>query len=324
MAKLPAPVRFLTFMQNQPALETLDAFHQPCAGLPLSVLRQWFHGGGDTGLHWHTNFWTLYCVMGGRGIHLINDHPYPVARGDVYIVPPGGVVSYRDYSDLSALAFSWTTELFLPHEWNALRALPGFWPLMLPFDENDSRRNCRLHLPPERFRGVEANAREIADELESGTAAGGLLARGGLLRILVHLARWNAQHRNSPTEPRPLESTESASAGAAREETAPVFADVLRLIEERYAEPLTVPQLAARLFLSTGAFNILFRRETGVSPAAYLRRLRLDRAQTLLRESDLTVAQVATQSGFADAAHFSRAFRAAFGSAPREYRTQWK
>ncbi|HEX8551711.1 MAG TPA: AraC family transcriptional regulator [Abditibacteriaceae bacterium] len=304
-------------MQNQPTPETLENFYRPCAGLPLIVLRQWFNGGGDTGLRWHTNFWTLYCVMGGRGIHLINEHPYPVARGDVYIVPPGGIVAYRDYSDLSALAFSWTTELFLPHEWNALRALPGFWPLMLPFEENNSRRNCRLHLPPERFRGVEANAREIADELETGTAAGGLLARGGLLRILVHLARWNAQNTGTQEAELPLKNT-------AREETAPVFADVLRLIEERYAEPLTVPQLAARLFLSTGAFNILFRRETDVSPAAYLRRLRLDRAQTLLRESDESVAQIAARSGFGDAAHFSRAFRAAFGLSPRQYREQWK
>jgi transcriptional regulator GlxA family with amidase domain len=171
---------------------------------------------------------------------------------------------------------------------------------------------------------MEHVTRAVADELETGTASGGLLARGGLLRVLVHLARWNAQNEDSLRAKSENANVHSASTISAREETAPVFADVLRLIEERYTEPLTVPQLAARLFLSTGAFNILFRRETGVSPAVYLRRLRLDRAQTLLRESDDAVAQIAARSGFGDAAHFSRAFRAAFGLTPRQYREQWK
>jgi AraC-like DNA-binding protein len=226
----------------------------------------------------------------------------------VYIVPPGGDVGYRDYHQFTALAFSWTTELFSPAEWDALRALPGFWPLMIPFEADDTVRNVRLHISPEAFRGVEANAREIADELDTGEAAAGFIARGMLFRMLVHLARWN----------------QGAVQADAPRAGAPRFADVLRVIEERYAEPLTVPQLAARLFLSTGAFNVLFRRETGVSPAAYLRRLRLDRAQTLLRETDDSIAHVATQSGFGDAAHFSRAFRAAFKMSPRQYREQWK
>lgn len=288
--------------------QTLDDFFQPCTDLPLIAMRQWYDGGGDTGRFLHTTFWTLYFVLGGSGLHVINDHPYPIARGDVYIVPPGGVVGYRDFYGLSALGFSWTTELFSPSEWDALRALPGFWPLMMPFENEEALRNCRVHFSPEAFRDVEANAREIADELETGEAAAGFVARGALFRSLVHLARWNQTTAHSEVQ----------------RTAAPRFADILRLIEERYAEPLTVPQLAARLFLSTGAFNILFRRETGVSPAAYLRRLRLDRAQTLLRESDCTVAQVAARSGFGDAAHFSRAFRAAFAISPRQYREQWK
>lgn len=271
-------------------------------------MRQRYDGGGDTGRFLHTDFWTLYVVLSGSGLHLVNEHPYPVARGDVYIVPPGGVVGYRDFSSLSAFAFCWPTTLFTGTEWEALQALPGFWPLMVPFENDDARRNCRLHLSPEAFRGVEANAREIAGELETSEAAAGLVARGGLFRALVHLARWNSK----------------AEPAAGVRTTAPHFADVLRLIEERYAEPLTVPQLAACLFLSAGAFNELFRRETGVSPAAYLRRLRLDRAQTLLRETDDSIALIAAHSGFGDAAHFSRAFRAAFALSPREYREQFR
>ena len=310
--KLSASPLYLTFMRVSPKSQSFQELCPRHEALPLCAMRQSYNGGGDTGLFLHTDFWTLYFVLSGSGLHVVNEHPYPVARGDVYIVPPGGVVGYRDYSGLSAFAFCWTTELFSTDDWNALRALPGFWPLMVPFEGEaqgeDMRRNCRLHFSPEAFRGIETDAREIAKELEAAESAAALVARGMLFRSLVHLARSNDKNE--------LPQLERIAA--------PRFADVLRLIEERYAEPLTVPQLAARLFLSAGAFTELFRRETGVSPAAYLRRLRLDRAQTLLRETDDSVAHIAACSGFADAAHFSRAFRAAFALSPREYREQFR
>jgi transcriptional regulator GlxA family with amidase domain len=98
------------------------------------------------------------------------------------------------------------------------------------------------------------------------------------------------------------------------------LADIIRVCEEHFFENLSVPQLAARMFLSPGHFTEIFTREVGMPPAAYLRRLRLERAQTLLRETTLPVTAVAMQVGFSDAAGLSRAFRGAFGLSPLQYR----
>ena len=52
----------------------------------------------------------------------------------------------------------------------------------------------------------------------------------------------------------------------------------------------------------------------------YVRRIRMERAQSLLAASDAAVGQIALSCGFEDAAHFSRAFKTYSGSTPLEFR----
>jgi transcriptional regulator GlxA family with amidase domain len=59
----------------------------------------------------------------------------------------------------------------------------------------------------------------------------------------------------------------------------------------------------------------------GVSPIAYLRRQRIERARRLLRETDLPVGAIALQVGFNDFSYFARTFREVVGVTPRGYRT---
>lgn len=69
-------------------------------------------------------------------------------------------------------------------------------------------------------------------------------------------------------------------------------------------------------------FCALYRQYRGVSPGAFLKAERLARAQQLLRRSDLTVAEVGAQIGYADATVFGRVFRAATGLTPGSWRAQ--
>ena len=88
------------------------------------------------------------------------------------------------------------------------------------------------------------------------------------------------------------------------------------LLHRRLATCPPITQLAAQAGMSESYFFRSFRRRTGQTPRAYLARIRLDRAQALLRCSSLTVAEVARQVGYADPLYFSRAFRRAFGRPP--------
>lgn len=69
-------------------------------------------------------------------------------------------------------------------------------------------------------------------------------------------------------------------------------------------------------------FCRLFKKATGISPHQYVMKARLDRAQHMLVQTDLSLAIVSEEAGFASQSHFSRAFRAWFGLAPSVYRQQ--
>ncbi|HEX6675541.1 MAG TPA: helix-turn-helix transcriptional regulator [Actinomycetes bacterium] len=84
--------------------------------------------------------------------------------------------------------------------------------------------------------------------------------------------------------------------------------------------PLPLAELAAGACVSAGYLSRLFRQHYGVGPVAAFELLRLARAATLLARSNLSVAAVARDCGFANPYHFSRRFRRAYNQPPGRYR----
>ena len=100
----------------------------------------------------------------------------------------------------------------------------------------------------------------------------------------------------------------------------PRIAHVISSMEADIDGRLTVAALAAAVNLSPSRFAVLFRRETGVSPARYLRALRMERARLLLERTFLTVKEVMAFVGVHDPSHFSRDFSRHHGVAPSRLR----
>lgn len=95
---------------------------------------------------------------------------------------------------------------------------------------------------------------------------------------------------------------------------------VVEFIYAHIDQPINLAQLAGVASLSPFHFHREFKRSTGLTPGKYIFEARIKRAQTLLCESDLPLAQVAVQVGFADQSHFTVAFRRATSMTPRTYR----
>jgi AraC-like DNA-binding protein len=85
---------------------------------------------------------------------------------------------------------------------------------------------------------------------------------------------------------------------------------------------LTNEVLAAAVGLSASHFCRGFMRSVGTSPHKYVIRLRVGRAQRLLAETDLPLADIALTTGFADQSHFSRRFLQVVGLQPSAFRKQ--
>jgi len=84
---------------------------------------------------------------------------------------------------------------------------------------------------------------------------------------------------------------------------------------------ITLDDLAGLCGLGRFPFLKQFKRTIGMTPHAWLLRLRLERACGLLSRSGQSIIDVAHAVGFYDQSHFNRAFRQAFGVAPSRYRT---
>ena len=80
--------------------------------------------------------------------------------------------------------------------------------------------------------------------------------------------------------------------------------------------------LAREAGVSAFHFARLFKQSTGNSPHQYLLQRRLDRAKTMLRQAQMSLAEISASTGFADQSHFTKVFRRFTGVTPSEYRSQ--
>ena len=96
----------------------------------------------------------------------------------------------------------------------------------------------------------------------------------------------------------------------------PTLVRAIRLIEENPQNRLTVAGLSQAVGVSERHLLRLFRDHLGETPTEYLLRVRLERARALLVQTDLSVSDIAAMVGYSAVAHFSRAYRQAFGKTP--------
>lgn len=157
----------------------------------------------------------------------------------------------------------------------------------------------------ERMDGQDPVLTRIARVLEAEAAAnhpGGMLFWGSVTDdLLEHLA---AHHLS--TAPASPQGRMHASALKRLED----------FIQSNLAEPLDLDSLAAVVGCTRFHFARLFRATVGVSPHRYVVRRRLQRARSLLRVGEDSLAQVAAATGFSDQSHLSNWIRRVYGTTP--------
>jgi AraC family transcriptional regulator len=148
----------------------------------------------------------------------------------------------------------------------------------------------------------------VNEELMGNGAGGGRLAAESLANLLaVHLIR----SASGPRRP----AGRSDGALPPRKLRA-----VVEYIEEHLDASPTLEQLAAVAHLSAYHFARQFKTANGLPPHQYVILRRVERAKRLLREGDLSLAEVAASTGFTDQSKFSHTFKRVVGVSPRHFR----
>lgn len=101
------------------------------------------------------------------------------------------------------------------------------------------------------------------------------------------------------------------------------LSSLLSWLAENYRQALNVEEMASRAAMSKRTFCRVFVAETGVTPALYLERLRLEHAVSLLEASRISLGAAAQECGFSGDEQLRRAFRRHRGITPQEYRDRF-
>lgn len=246
------------------------------------------------------DFHELFLVTKGTGRHELFSptgslhEVSALAPGELISIPLGWSHSYRQSESLEIFNVLFATQLL------------DKWPHVLEqfsiFDLS-SQVPTRWSLQRGEYEHLEIQLQIIARELLGQKPGYDVAAQAKLLDVLV----WIERLRSQSSERRPPESD-----GAALRATA--------FMEQRFAQPITIDDIARTAHLSANYFSEVFKEATGLSPGRYLMRLRLEHAHYLLLSTSLSVTHIARESGFADPSHFARAFKAAYGTAPSRLR----
>ena len=258
---------------------------------------------GDTALHGH-RFVEVAFLTGGEVGHRTPFGLERVRRGDVLVIPEGGLHGYEEAAKCRLINL-----LFAPHRLPLqlldLYTHPGYRRLFMTDVETFERLGGypRLTLPPGVFRQVRGCLKEII-RIEQGDAPGRRCRMMGYLMVILSLLVDLCGGKPEEAPP--------ARGGVDR---------VVRYLNGNFQRQIRLEELARMAAMSENSLLHHFSGMIGTTPMKYLTRLRIRYAAELLHNTDMPVAEVAESAGFADPAYFSRAFRRETGLAPLDYRS---
>lgn len=101
---------------------------------------------------------------------------------------------------------------------------------------------------------------------------------------------------------------------------APAVEKALKYIEANFDRDLSVHEVSSRVYLTPNYLSTLFHRSTGKTILEYVTELRINKAKSLLKQSDLNNIEIAQTIGYVDAKYFGQIFKKTTGMTPGEYR----
>lgn len=248
-------------------------------------------------VHWHPEIEILYVIRGPLKV-IIEGEEYTGAQGDVFCVNPGEL-HFMDpaTADIDYYALLFPLEL-LSFQLEDTLDREFFQPL------RDHSRILPHHpsMPENAAILRYLFTQIIRTEQEPDGTAKQLNLRILLLSLLREFGASGLQLPRSARGNDPMQR------------------ELLTYLQQNYAEPIRLEDLARQFHLSEKYLSRYFKQHFHLTLTQYLMHLRLTHARHLLETGNLPVTEVALQSGFSNVSHFIRSFHAAFQMSPLQYR----
>ncbi len=255
-------------------------------------------------------FYEIALILSGEAQHQTELGERRVRAGSLIVVHPGQVHAYQRVHQLRLFNTYYLSEWLL-RDIHLAEEAPELTMQFLGqalFPERVSPHPLEVDLDTVNF---DATRTELEESLQLGRKGENtaLLQRAILLKCF---ARWQGAIQRLQPKLTPFL-------------THPLVQHVVAQVEGsiRNGEPSSVAAWAEAYPCSADHLSRTFKSLTGEVPSAYYQRRRLQHAVLAIIHSQHTLSEIAHRYGFADSAHFSHQFRAAYGLTPRHYRQRF-
>jgi AraC-like DNA-binding protein len=290
-------------LSDHPTWLVSDVFPEP-----LKLVSTYLGRNYSAGLHTHV-FYEINVIFQGNGVHYIGEHKLNVTMGDVFIIPPHVPHAYQGEMDFDVYHLHLSPR-YLEKYAADLQMLPAFSALfrLEPLIRQKGNNNLHLHLTKDEFEQLYPVFMQLHEVSKQTTAEGKLLYQSLTTILLTHICVYyekrQSEKQNIPIDHEMIQS--------------------LSYLYEHYQEKILIKDLAKIAQTSRSSYVTRFKRICGVSPGEFLTQHRIDMAESMLRETSLSLTQIASATGFYDASHLVHAFLKHRGFSPTEYRSSLK
>ena len=266
-------------------------------------------------------------AAGWTGIHLEYHHQSPYKNPEIYplqhvivikIAPsPGGrIIDGRSSCQQATAGDIVIVPANTPHQcWSdtdskfILLSLEPTQFKRMAWESIDPERVELMPLFPQPEPLIYQIALSLKTELETDAAGSRLYAETMANALAVHLLKHYTTQKATVRD---------ATGGLPKAK----LKQVTDYINEYLNQDLSLNELAAMVQMSPTYFGSLFKQATGLAPHQYVVHQRVNRAKTMLLNSHLPIAEIATETGFADQSHLTRHMRRLLGVRPKQLRQQ--
>lgn len=242
----------------------------------------------------HTHeFCELVLVWRGNGLHVLNDRPYRITRGDLFYIRAEDKHSYASVNDLVLQNVIYCPDrLKLNIDWGA--AIPRF---------NDANGSPHWRLSSNGMTQVRQVIAQLEQESQKAEPLANEMAELLFAQLVITLKRYRYAIDNPSTSEQEalLDKLITTLAGSLNRS----------FVLEKFCEQAQCSERTLRQ---------QFRTQTGMTVNHYLRQLRICHAQYLLQHTELMVSEVAMRCGFEDSNYFSVVFNREVGMTPVQWR----
>jgi AraC-like DNA-binding protein/quercetin dioxygenase-like cupin family protein len=236
------------------------------------------------------DFCELLYICDGAGTVYINDHAYPVRPGDVVVYNSGSVHCESTGKD-DPFRF-----LFL--------AFRNLITKDLPPDHLVSSDSSPVFPAGEAKYRLESLFTELINETRSHVFLHEIMCENILASIIILIMR--------------IQRSQSLICESSNSEC-----EIIKnYIDSNYSENITLGSLSDLVYISKHHLAHIFKKEVGVAPINYLIMRRMEEAKMMLRDTELSINEIASKLGYENTSYFSQIFKKYMDFSPLHYRQQ--